>query len=130
MSRSGGFSSAPSGIYQSAGTSMVSPTSQPHPRTSVELCTVTELFGGRIGGPPNNLVARPYRLKTMVPIALSRPENGGAPAVEVITASAGAAKATAAVSAAATVLSVRAIGTMAATGSTGVSMDAVAFVAS
>ena len=93
MRRWGGFSSAPAGMYQSAGTSYPSAQSI----RSVELCTVTVLFGGRIGGPPTNLVAKPYRLNTIVPIALSRPDSGGAAAVEVISALAGAANATAAV---------------------------------
>ncbi|MEN3317696.1 MAG: hypothetical protein V7643_1097 [Mycobacterium sp.] len=87
--------------------------------------------GGRIGGPPTNLVAKPYRLKTMVPIALSSPDSGVAAAVEVICAVAGAANATAAVWEAAVlrvaaVLVLREIVTTAATaGSSAVSVDSV-----
>src|SRR5262249_60137865 len=75
---------------------------------SVELRTVTVLFGGRIGGPPTTLIARPYRLKTIVPITLSTPRSGGADAVEETSAPAGAANATAAVSGAATAILVAA----------------------
>src|SRR5262245_51807059 len=87
-------------MYQSAGTSCPSAQSI----RSVELRTVTVLFGGRIGGPPATLIARPYRLKTIVPITLSTPRSEGADAVEEISAPAGAANATAAVSGAAAFL--------------------------
>src|SRR6478609_4026352 len=119
MRRWGGFSAAPAGMYQSAGTSCLLAQSI----RSVELLTVTVLFGGRIGGPPTTLIARPYRLKTIVPIALSRPDSGVAAAVEVISALAGAATATAAVSGAAVAFraaaaSLREVGSTVANGST------------
>src|SRR5215207_10028651 len=69
-------------MYQSAGTVYPSPQSI----CSVELRTVTVLPAGRIGGPPTTLIARPYRLKTIVPIALSRPDHPGAAAVEAAAA--------------------------------------------
>src|SRR5215475_2298537 len=80
-------------MYQSAGTSYPAPQSI----RSVELCTVTVLFAGRIGGPPTNLVANPYRLNTTVPITLSSARSGGAIAADVTSALAGAANVTAAV---------------------------------
>jgi hypothetical protein len=81
------------------------------------------LFGGKDRGPPTNLVAKPYRLKTMVPIAPSRPDSEGAAAVEVISALAGAANATetvwgAAVLGVAAVLAFRDVGTTVATAGT------------
>src|SRR5215207_1604865 len=112
-------------MYQSAGTVYPSPQSI----CSVELRTVTVLPAGRIGGPPTTLIARPYRLKTIVPIALSRPDHPGAAAVEVVAALTGAANATAAVCGAAVlrvagVSAMRGSGTTAAAaGSTGVSVD-------
>src|SRR5258705_5092397 len=111
-------------MYQSAGSYPSAQSSR-----SVELRTVTVLFGGRIGGPPTSLVAKPYRLNTMVPIALSRPDSGGAAAVEVMSAAADAANSTASVSDAAAalnvaaILSLRVIGTTAATDSTVASAD-------
>ena len=74
------------------------PPSQPQSMRSVELRTVTPLFAGRIGGPPMIAVARLYRVKTTVPITLSRPENGGAAAVASTATSAADANATAATS--------------------------------
>src|SRR5262245_37802196 len=91
-------------MYQSAGTSCPSAQSM----RSVELLTVTVLFGGSFGGPPTTLIARPYRLKTTVPIALSTSRGDGADAVDVISALAGAAKATAEVSGSAMALLVAA----------------------
>jgi len=74
-------------------------------------------------------------LKTIVPIALSRPDSGDAVAVEVTSALAGAASATAAVSAEAAVLSVAAVlalpdvdTTAATTGSTVDSVDSAVSV--
>src|ERR1700754_1324804 len=129
MSRCGGFSSAPAGMYQSAGTSC--PLAQS--MRSVELRTVTVLFGGRIGGPPTTLMARPYRLKTIVPITLSTPRSGGADAVEVVSAPTGAANATAAVSVVAAAFRVAAttlrnVVSTAANGSTVVCVTAVDLV--
>src|SRR4051794_6042169 len=63
MMRSGGFSSDPSGKYQSAGTSR-------SPIFSVERFTVTPLPGRAFGGPSITLSASEISPKTAVPMAL------------------------------------------------------------